>query len=458
MKKLVLFILLFALPCFATTHEVATVGQLDTACSTAVAGDVIQIRAGTYNLTSAGQIVLENSGTGTGAGQRITVEAYAGESVTINASAPSAIVVKGDYWEWNGARMTFNYAQNIGFDITSFVESGVSGDYFYLHHITMNATSCNGDNSGGVKIDNRGHYLRLEYSTIDGPGTCGSSNNAGIYITYSKAATIKNNDISDAPRGIYFKHANDAGDTETIVENNYIHDCNHTSSNYVGINLFWNDVTIKNNLFVNNDININLGDNGGGPAGCDDNIIENNTFYSSDDRGVVHQLQDGNVCEDNTYSCNVFMDTGGINMYASNAHRSLMDYNLYNDSDVWRRNYTNYTLSTWRTHLGGCPGSNNDCNSQQDTPIYEGGGSPSSISDYALTAASPGYQDCDDGSDMGANVTLVGPDAATGEICGNDVDDDGDGDTDCADSDCVDISPCIVRFEGTYTIKGGDVQ
>jgi hypothetical protein len=85
-----------------------------------------------------------------------------------------------------------------------------------------------------------------------------------------------------------------------------------------------------------------------------------------------------------------------------------MDYNLYNSTTAVVNNRVNYTLSGWQTYYS------QDANSISGSPTFVGGGSPSTIADFALTAASDGYQASSTGADIGANVSLVGPDAVQG--------------------------------------------
>jgi hypothetical protein len=64
-----------------------------------------------------------------------------------------------------------------------------------------------------------------------------------------------------------------------------------------------------------------------------------------------------------------------------------------------------YDLPAWRTS------NSSDAHSLSATPTFVGGSSPATISGFALTSGSTGHNAASDGTDMGANVSLVGPNA-----------------------------------------------
>lgn len=88
---------LFPAPAFAATVTVSTVSALSSAISSASAGTVIQVRAGTYYLTST----LQSTANGTSSSP-ITLTAYGSETVKIDgsnlASGSWMFKLTADYW------------------------------------------------------------------------------------------------------------------------------------------------------------------------------------------------------------------------------------------------------------------------------------------------------------------------------------------------------------------------
>jgi hypothetical protein len=79
--------------------------------------------------------------------------------------------------------------------------------------------------------------------------------------------------------------------------------------------------------------------------------------------------------------------------------RLKSDYNLYSS---YRYRRDNKNMSEIRTLWSG------DTHSLFGVAIIVGGATPTTIDDYALTPASPGYQAASDGTNMGANMSAVG--------------------------------------------------
>ncbi|WP_460064259.1 right-handed parallel beta-helix repeat-containing protein [Streptomyces sp. YKOK-I1] len=100
----------------SATVTVSTTAQLESAVKNAVAGTVIQVRAGTYYPTAT----LKSTASGTSA-SRITLQAYGGEKVKIDGSKlPDGSWLTGIYGSyWTVQNLTFQNSPAQGFVVTS---------------------------------------------------------------------------------------------------------------------------------------------------------------------------------------------------------------------------------------------------------------------------------------------------------------------------------------------------
>ncbi len=79
------------------------------------------------------------------------------------------------------------------------------------------------------------------------------------------------------------------------------------------------------------------------------------------------------------------------------------DDNLYPTGNIVYENRTNYTLSSWRTYSG------QDAHSLSAAPTFTGStSSGSAVTNFVLTSGSSGHNAASDGTDVGANASLVG--------------------------------------------------
>jgi hypothetical protein len=149
-----------------TTVTVSGTAELESAVKNAVAGRVIQVRAGTYYPTAT----LKSTANGTSSA-RITLRAYGGEKVRIDGSKLPAgswlAGIYGDYWTVRD--LTFQNSPAQGFVVTSSV-----GGVF------MNLVTANNGDSG---------------FTLRGDGTSGNLvQNLDSYLNYDPAAHGRNAD------------------------------------------------------------------------------------------------------------------------------------------------------------------------------------------------------------------------------------------------------------------------
>lgn len=376
------------------------------AWETAEDGDTIYYRAGTYTITTS--IDTE------GYADNVTHMAYPGESVTWNGMSNGDSSI---FLESSGVTVS-------GLTINSYADGGDNGffrlgwntgdsDNFTVEDCTVNIDISNtGGNTGfiAVRQPNSGEItgLTVRNCTITGDSVGTNSNAGGIHTFQLEGALIENNVFDGFYNGMFFnKHSQNCSDTTTVIRNNVFKNCHN------GLQTMTVYSEISNNLFINNETDLVTGADGG-DGGCgqgsDYNTIDHNTFT-----GTVEFVRGGS--EDpgatyNTFTNNIIEGWFYPHRYTSSWSTTYVgpDYNLYSTGDIIRENGIDYTLSEWQSHIDSNSSDyeDDDNNSIAGSPTYEGGGSPVTIDDYALTAASNGYQDAGDGEDIGADVSLVG--------------------------------------------------
>ncbi len=345
----------------------------------AQAGDVVNFRAGTYDITSL--IDTNHSGNSGTSGAWITFQSYTGESAVIRATASIDIMLQ----------LAKNYQQvkNLTFNCNGYAARGIGigwydSDYAVIGFEADNVTVTNwrtGDNACAFYVGSSYAGVRATNITIKNCTITGASNASGLNQNYSgimvfgaDAFHLENNDISQVRHGIYLKHSSinysNHGDT---VKNNYIHGMHPSGGNgNASININTNYTIISNNILSTY---INLGEDAqtGGSVNGNYCTIDHNTITSSlsfiSNGGSSYNTVTNNICTART-TCGT--------------------------SNTW--NYNMYTS-------GAAIGANDLANK---SPVFAGGSSPSTISGFALASSSPGKNTASDGKDIGADVTKVG--------------------------------------------------
>jgi len=361
---------------------------------TAEPGDVVNFRDGTYatsEIVTNGSITTAKNGT---AESRIVFTNYKSENVTFSGGR---IKIDRQYWTVSGINGTTNDALFwVGPD-----GNGTSpvGSNFILENGTFTLTSFGGAVNKAPIVLQTGGALNaiIRNNRFIGPGG-GNQNTAGVFVFRSQGVKILNNEFSNFPTGAFYKHPGVAKNTGIEIAYNYIHD---NDTGFTSASIYaW----IHDNLFVNNGLFMGEGSgNGddGNNAGADYNTVTHNTFL-----GRVELIglgeNEGWGATNNLLRDNVFSETLYLIPFKDRDHKTTLDNNLYPNGDIVLNNNKFYGLSGWRSLSG------QDAKSLTGVPVFAGGGSPSSISGYALASDSPGYKKASDGTDMGANISLVG--------------------------------------------------
>ncbi|MEU1182746.1 right-handed parallel beta-helix repeat-containing protein [Streptomyces sp. NPDC005820] len=163
----------------STTVTVSTTAQLESAVKNAVAGTVIQVRAGTYYPTAT----LKSTAGGTSAA-RITLQAYGGEKVKIDGSKlPDGSWLTGIYGSyWTVQNLTFQNSPAQGFVVTS------STGGVFKNLVTAN----NGDSGFTLRGDNTVNNLVQNLDSHGNYDAAGHGQNAdGIAVKFGSGTGNK---------------------------------------------------------------------------------------------------------------------------------------------------------------------------------------------------------------------------------------------------------------------------
>jgi len=367
------------------------------------AGDTLNIRGGAYKQSSVISMKLKGkSGT---ADKPVVVTGYQDEKVVIDVGIPKMFVDLDNksYWTFKNLEIINSGAAfRVGYDVTSYHNT--------FENLIIRA-SYGGDNSANIQlISGRADYTVIKNNILQGPGV-GSGIHLNTGVIFAKTVNhlrIENNEIYNAPIGIYFKHSNDqfnsSGAIDIQIKNNYIHD---TSRNSMQLNS--NYAQIVNNLLGRNNSSILVNDANGDPGG-DYNTFRKNTFFSGN-LVLSSQTQGGDQVPGaigNKLFNNLFVKAPVYaHRYSSVLHQTVSNYNYYPSPVAYKENRVDYSLSAWKTHSG------QDVNSVTGQVIFVGGSTPDSIPGFVLGPSSAGYKAGSDGKDMGADVSLVGPASST---------------------------------------------
>jgi hypothetical protein len=262
--------------------------------STAIAaGDTLYIRAGTYAVTGRGGRhlpALQPANAGTAENNRIIIQNYPGEAVTITyagsptcdgaGSGPLIGSYMKNYITWRGASNT-NLLRIVEITGGWHSDTGpvVAFDCDYttfdnLEVVGASQTSCSTDNHVG--IDTRAadtSPLKNDYTVIKNCKIHGfnefASHSAGILSFHSDNVLVEHNEIYDCAFGIKPKESND----DWIVRYNLIHD--------VGTAFNWNaNPGVRNRHNVYQNVVYNAGIVFGGLYDLDYLNFYNNTLYN----------------------------------------------------------------------------------------------------------------------------------------------------------------------------------
>ena len=344
------------------------------------AGDTVYVLAGTYTTTGTElrQIPAYNPANSGSGSARITFEAVGTVILTQSGTGPVIGSLTRTNVTWRG--FTINEIDALGASDTGPVVVWDSMGT-WIENLTINGYDAGamGNNHNGIRLEySTGTVIRnnvifnvLNYGTKH-------MNGAGIMAYYSSGAIIEHNRIYDCGSGIFIKGGDNQSFTvryNEVYETAYGILIQHTDST-VGQHKIYQNIS-RNNEFgiaarqysfrtwiVNNTV---VNNSSAGIQGINwEDPLENLWVYNN----IVIQPNNEHF-------------NGGL-LHVPN--ELFIDRNWYHSSLRWSINGIAYSsLATWRTALGGCPGSDNECDSATGDPGFV----DASEHDYRLQDESP---------------------------------------------------------------------
>lgn len=388
------------------------------AADTLVAGEIVDIRGGTYTsqgATSSG-VKPVNSGT---AGNRITYRAFSGETPIIDQlDAKTGITIHGK-----------SYITIDGLEIKNCTEGGIyardgqgTNDNLVIQNNNVHDIDGSaGQNVAAILLSNVSNSL-IENNIgttirVDGVN---NANGGGIVGFRVWNTTVENNTFSDTYNGVYLKFPDDATIGNVIVRYNLLHDLsvatkhstqsprtgahlNHQIYQNISYNtpVFYEDHTFENSSpssgakVYNNTIHVTTGNQvifsrGGQTMEFYNNIIYSgesapewmHTLYNTGDKtDSSKQVSDISFCDYNCLYPNMTAQLGE-----------------FSDDDQSWANLIAWQAATGETSLSY---DNPDTNSIDDDPLFVN----PATRDYHLQGASPVKLIGRSGENMGAYIT-----------------------------------------------------
>ena len=445
--KLTLTILAFASQAFSATYyveskgseaanmadEVVTVGatawsnatSISTPCSAktamvhAIAGDVVNLRGGTYVVTQAAayHAALEPTNSGS-AGNPITFQAYTGESpiIDVNLTGEShyGIGTGGQDWIiWDGFEVYGNGGTHMGGCMVGCDSAStnliIRNCIFHggTHKITHN------DNAELLRIE-KTSYATIQDCLMYNARQVNEVHNTSALKAYDNYhLIIENCEVYNTTNAIYLKRLNPGA----IVRNNWIHD--NGIGIYVAVYLSnsTDGCKIYNNVISNSERTSYYGE-ASESATANNYQFYSNTIYAPNDTGVSYAKGSGWDIYNNII---VWNGSGSHALWIyKGSSLNTCDHNQWGaasfsirDEDT-EQTYT--SLPSWEASTVLIGGSSPGTGDLTSNPLFvNSSGSMSRLADFALSSKSPCIGAGRNSSNIGADVSLVGTGAESGE-------------------------------------------
>jgi hypothetical protein len=313
---LIIIFLLVAMPAWAATYYAAPKGSAGAdntasgsgtigdpwsvvrAMSSAIAGDVVNFRGGTYyagqsnNTANLGFWNPSNSGT---SGSPITFQAYTGETPVMDAATSGGNLVSRALGNGHQNYITFDGFWLRGDGGSSFGSMAMCGSDMDNHATGGEVKNCifQGSNSRITSTDNNTGLFIQDQDYVDVYNctfyryweSTDYHNTSALKFYHTRYIKIYNCHIYDCTTGINNKSGNPSGANNHEYYNNYIHDC--AGGIYYDANYQFPDNKIYNNVIWGcTAYPIHL-DHGGTSNYTNDIQIYNNTLYQSSNPSSV---------------------------------------------------------------------------------------------------------------------------------------------------------------------------
>lgn len=351
------------------------------AAEAARAGDVVIVAAGTYSTTGTGNRIdpaYNPVNTGT-AGAPIEFRADGLVVLTQSGTGP-VVGANGNngarnYIYWRGFRINEINAMSTS-DTGPVVLWSTTGSRIEDFVIDGNDNGVNGNNHNGIRLENV-HDVVIRNNRIYNVLNFGSRqmNGAGIMAYFSDGAIIENNEIFNCGAAVFVK----GGDNINFrIRYNYVHD------NAYGVLVQYTGASgehrISQNVARANEIGISVR-----LRAYNVRVVNNTVVDNGNGIQVIHwQEPIGNIeVVNNIVRSNSEAINGGE---ATAVAQFSLDRNVYVGSLRWSMNGALHTsVGAWRTALGNCPGTGNECASITADPQFQNSGA----GDYRLQPSSP---------------------------------------------------------------------
>ncbi|MFZ3137580.1 MAG: hypothetical protein WA126_09345 [Thermodesulfovibrionales bacterium] len=399
------------------------------------AGDTLYIKGGIYN---EHDIVFANSGS---SGNYITIKNYPNETPIINGgyTTPSGSTFHPTFEIDNK-----NYIMFDGLEITQGLRANVRiaydhpTDHIIIQNCNLHDFVCS-DNSGQFYIGAGGaSNITIKNNLLHGVynyANRGLNTTSIMIFNAHDNIIIQNNEIYHSNKAIYYKHS-DNSNYATTIKNNLIYDMEDSVG---AISLNMQHVVVENNIIRDSIKAIRLWHD---DALCSDLItsyitLNHNTIVDCT-QGIIlgRKWVSGTKCDG---ANNTTITNNIVYGYTGNEHRGLSihanwqgDDNIANNGDETDESATTLTYNlfysstvtvpismlsdaTTSPYNGyfdttSCPASMTCSNNTQSAPNfvdYTG-------KNFTLAAGSAGKNAASDGTDIGADISKVGPIQQTG--------------------------------------------
>lgn len=403
---------------------------VQTAFDNAVAGDTVYFREGTYNVpaknfstTDHGYYEPANAGTPS---NPITFAAYPGETPLFNGTAGGS----GDVSDFATIMGTAN--SNVTFDgfvlqsddgtkMARFIVWGPDASV-HISNVTVKNFTINGgatpiatqDNRETLRIDNADNVLVQKCKLYNARSTSGYQGISGIKSYNTHNITIENCEVSNTESGIYLKSSTDSW----TIRNNWVHD------NQLGIYMtpyVTSQARNATNHQVYNNVIANSTYSGihvyGETGSNSDNLaVYNNTIYGIVPSSIcvfISESHGSHFYNNILQGCALNQLWYGYNpadySIAESDYNNFGSYSFQVVARVYSPSAVYNSLAAWKTSGEMAGGANPDINSIASNPLFtNGSGTFTQLRDFALMSNSPSKGTGKSGTDMGANITLVG--------------------------------------------------
>jgi chitodextrinase len=413
----VLFIFIPTAFAQAATYYVSTTGSdsnpgnltqpwrtVQRAATAMMAGDTTYVRGGTY---TENFITFARSGT---SGNVITLAAYPGETPIIDSGLratsgrrPVFMIAGVNYITLDGLTIQYGSTANV------YISYNTPATHITIQNCTMPMV-IQEDNAAHIYMDPGSDNILIQNNYIHDYITGGYSGNAanGIIIFGSQPysggmnITIQNNEIyGNLIQAIYYKHSQVSDlASVTIIKNNLIHITGNRS-----VTLSRDRVQFTNNVIYGGRVGLTLFI-AAGPGAANDTYISHNTILNQSGISITDQ-QYRTIIRDNIISdVTTTQDDRGIGVWhygaASDTSNTTIDHTLVYSAATTA---TIFVPGSGFVTVGSLPSSiSGRVGNLASTPTFVNAGA----NNYTLTSSSPGYRAASDGTDMGANIALVG--------------------------------------------------